>query len=432
MRPHVVVVIMFTLLAWAIGASADPQSNAGTSARPEISGRTEPRAPVFLASLDRGLVPSVEEKKRTPKPAPEKKKEESKPASSDDEDQDCAGAIAEGIFAGMCGGDEEEETAFAPVVAQTAAPVTPVPVEFIPFEALISPSDPVIQEVEAWGVAGGASMQGQVVFTIPRESRVQVTQKQIVNGMGWLWVHRLEAQAGTEPSYGWVPENDVQRIGTETGLPTGVTKAPPPVTIPSAWQLNADIAVGFLTNDRIELEYDKAGLYVSLCAMGAVAPWFYIGGRVGWMHTEGDPNYIYETSMLRDNPLKSEVDIVGITVPIGHSFLDKASRNHFSWSIGPGIYLVKESADIEFARLDDGEITSTGLRTDSMTKVRFGGELRLAWAGYIAGGVTMGMDSGISMISWNPKQVESLGLDWLDSHYFAMYYVGLTVSYIPQ
>jgi hypothetical protein len=393
-----------------------------------------------LASLDRGLVPSAEEKKRTPKPAPEKKKEESKPASSDDDDQDCAGSIAEGIFAGICGGDETEETAPAPVVAQTAAPVTPAPVEFIPFEGLISPRDPAVQEVEAWGVAGGASMQGQVVFTIPRGSKVQVIQKQVVNWVGWLWVHRLEAQAGTEPSYGWVLENDVQRIGTETGLPTGGTKAPPPVTIPSAWQLNADIAVAFLTNDRIELEYDKAGLYVSLCAMGAVAPWFYIGGRVDWMHTAGDPKYMYTTTYeepsapidsLVDNPLESKVDIIGITMPIGHSFL-ASNRAHLSWSIGPGIYCVRESAEIEFSEMNDNQVVRTGRRTDSLTKLRFGGELRLAFGGYIGGGVTLGLSSGISMISWNPKQAESLGLDWLDSHYFARYYVGLTVSYIPQ
>lgn len=302
---------------------------------------------VMMAGVTKGLVPSVEEKKRTPKSEPDKKKEESKSSSEDDEDSDCLGTFFEMMSVlALCSGDDEEEAA--------VTPTAPAPVP-----------------------------------------------------------------APAEPSYD---------LSSRLILPS------------PAWQANADLAIAFLTNDRIELEYDKVGYHAGMCGLRAVAPWFYVGARIDWTHSEGDPKYFYTTTYdegeaeidsLVDNPLASKVDIVGMTFPIGHSYVG-SNKAHVAWSIGPGIYVVRESADIAYSEWDGGHVAASGLRTDSVTKVRFGGELRLSLGGYLGGGVTLGMSSGVSLISWNPRQAESLALDWMDDTYFATYYFGLTFSYLSQ
>lgn len=439
MRVWIVPASLLMLLALSVcaGAGGMPVSAGATgSGEMQIGNRQE----VAVAGLSKGLVPSVEEKKRTPKSEPDKKKEESKSSSDEDEDSSCMESIFEAMLMDMCSGDDEEEVQIAPMAPAPVVPVQPAPVEFLPYKGVISPPDPTVLEVEAWEVAGGAGTQGRVVFMLPRGSEVDVTQAQVVDGVGWLWVHWAEAPPEAEAAYGWVLEHYVEGVVGGTGLAVEESVVSRPAVSPPAWQLNTDLAVAFLTHDHVELEYDKVGYHAGVCGMGAVASWFYIGGRIDWTHSEGDPNYLYTTvyeegeaaiDSLVDDPLASKVDIISVTVPVGHSVVTSDGA-HFSWSIGPGIYWVRESADIEFEEMDDDSVVRRGLRTDSMSRLRFGGELRASIGGCVGGVMTIGVSSGIAMISWNPKQSESLGLDWLDAHYFATYYAGLTIGYLSQ
>ena len=199
------------------------------------------------------------------------------------------------------------------------------------------------------------------------------------------------------------------------------------------WQVTADVSAVWLAGGHVEDEYKSAGVHVGLWLRHRVG-WgdvkkFQTGLGVTYARANGDPLYNYETPTLIDCPVDSRIDILGIVVPFGQTLWQHEGKSYFLWSVGPGIYRVHETAEIDFSEMDDGEVVRTGRRTDSMTGWRGGVDVKIGMKGMAWGMIPIGASGGIGLIRWKPHQVQSMTLDWLDTNWLMRGYFGVSVGY---
>ncbi len=409
-----------------------------------------------------GITPEIQEKKRVPKPEKKKKKKDDRDDEDEDDDSssmddcmgDCMGDLFEAILLSICEGDDDDRT------QASAVPPTPerrmeAPDRFNVFAGLIAPLDPDAEDITLWNIPGGEVLGAEVVDRIPRGARIEVLENRFFVTAEWFRVMGYEPY----PFSGWILAQDVAaevppapEVAEEPepayAAPEELAPAPPQeptstyagIAAPSLdrpmWQILADFSWAQTAGQDMHEEYKhggfRSGAMLRICPIGS----FQVGLGASHSHVDGEPQYNYKITYTegdvdssRDIPTDSDIKILAIDLHAGQYFPFSEGYGSFTWSIGPTLFHVEESAQIHFVEFDDHNVVREDKRRDEIRKWRVGGGARLELC-YLAGGqVPIGISTGISVIPWKGKYKESLTLDWIEHDAFVLFYAGLTLGY---
>ncbi len=404
------------------------------NSRPLVPGRAVPRKTTFLMTsiaalivtqatvLDLHAAPppprrapqgawlATEKKERVPKAKP---KEDTKTkggspqsTSTDDDDEDSGDCFLDCFFGFFSAMD-----AVATPVADPAA-VTSAPPGWRVGDAAVVPSTAPAGTITLWSGPGGEAEGWEWAGELPANARIRVLETHSLVGGEWLLVALEDGAIGS----GWVPAYAIAR-------PPGPPPPPPkwpadrkPGTRPQSVLL-VNVGPAYLVGPQeVREEYTNPLFRVGLSGNWRVAPGFSIGAVAGYGTASGDPKFDYRTSQGLDSPQSSSVHVtdfglrIGDFVPIG--------KSQWFWGLGPGGYWVYESANINYEvwQLPGPVVIGSGSRTESLSRLRFGGELvtgLLWWTGGRGGNDYCGVLVRTFAIAWASKQEKSLTFDWI-------------------
>jgi hypothetical protein len=220
MRRSITALAIPVISLWLLGLScASALVPAGlTGSTPRVDAC---RAGMTCAISGEASTRRVDDKRREPKPDSEDGKKREPKSDENKDDDDTLGACL-GILDCISGGldmiagiselfgDDNE-----PKPAKTWEKGSfEGPDEFVTFEGVIEPMNPLAETVEIWSVAGGSTSGGEVLSEVPRGTKLSVVGRSYRLNNYWLCVcptHR-------DDLYGWIREENLTVVpGSETG-----------------------------------------------------------------------------------------------------------------------------------------------------------------------------------------------------------------------
>jgi hypothetical protein len=364
--------------------------------------------------------PEEEEKKERY----EKKEDRTQETSSGDWFTECLSACLFSALHDLCSSWSEDSDGEPPPYEITHEFETPL-------SGVIESEQGLVGDIMAWGLPGGESSAAAIVFSVPVGGEVFIWRKATAHeDTAWLEVSRHEVDS----SRGWVRAQDV--MIEETHAPVLLAEAATDSagageaqeeasTWPYAW-LRGDASWCTFPGEPLSGEYDGRGFQgkgmLHLLTSGSLQ----VGLGVGFTDARGEPVAVYDTPSLFDEPQSSKINMFSIEFQAGQRLVFGTGLTSFTWGIGPTIYRVKESAEINHTEFEEGEEIGSGTRTDTMTGWTWGFDARISVEYAIHGDGPLGISTGVSFVRWDSKQEESLSLDWLEKDYFITYQLGVT------
>jgi len=174
-------------------------------------------------------------------------------------------------------------------------------------------------------------------------------------------------------------------------------------------------------------EYKSGGGRIGVDAYFIPSENFEVGLGVGFAGATGTPLYDYVTSTRLDSPQKSHLWMVDTGVRAGmiHAFSRKGP--FLRWGIGPRLFWVKETADLEvyelpgMVRLED--------RKEALEQWRVGGDLAISMLWDTKSSVLLGFTVRMFVIPWNSSYEKSLTLDYIGKKSLVGFDIGLAVHF---
>ncbi|UCG51598.1 MAG: hypothetical protein JSW58_15655 [Candidatus Latescibacterota bacterium] len=342
--------------------------------------------------------------------------------------------------------DEEDTYVGESTVGEEYVPPEPPASYELPYPAVVTPLSPYADELELWDGPGGGAAGGQVVATLPAGTRVRVTDRSVYNNLTWV---RVEDSASPETS-GWIQQIEVEPSTTEPLVGTEVVDQEPgsaqqmgetkeveteaAVQQPglarhvaeAGWGMHFDISYPLFGNKAIREEYKGNAVRLGVEARKFFVHSIHMDLSVGYAHAGGDPQYFYTTPTSVEQPVKSDLNIWNFGVQVGQLIPVAGGTGFFAYDIGPSVFNVRESADIEV--YEQKVLRRT--RTDKLSEWKIGGEAKIELGWVLGRHWPVSFHTRFSILPWKSNQEKSQTLDFLDEDVIYMFDFGLSVGYL--
>lgn len=336
-----------------------------------------------------------EEKQRVPK-QPDESRRKPEPgvapqATESTDESSCVGSCIGSFFEGLFSSNSAPSPPPPPSIAPTG-------MAWLPGARGEIHSD---MPVPIWDGAGGPGAGRNHVGVLPPRTRVTVLESNAsIEGL-WLRVQPTSADGPV----GWMDSGYLGPF-TEPEAPPDTAALPPERF--SVW-----LAVGgaLIGPSDLNLEYTEGGFRAEGQFLWGLAGAWQLGAGVGYRHFQGTPQVLYTTPSVIEEPTNSTLQLVDVGLRGGQRFGARSRGPRFTWLLGAGTVLVDEKADVVVSS------SSTGLeidrREDSLSRWRFGGDLRLAVAWPVGSNFDIGLLLGGWMVDWQGEKKLSLTTDFL-------------------
>ena len=437
---HIVSWITGALLFAGTAAPASGPDAAETARSGDPAARGESRAWVAVTEL--AQVQQSDEKKRVPKE--DEKKGESKPAAETqtESDDSCFGSCIDAFFLSIFSPDPEPETVVLPAVI--------VPPEAVgsPPSALgygfIQHPDSVQTLVMVWDGPGGPDRGYALLGALTPGTEIAVTNTGGDAHADWIEVETL----GDNRMGGWVTAEHVDwvaRPATEAIAPAtlaGGSTAAPEAEVPASPEIASvaaptgprnlaimtEVSYLYLTGpSEVREEYENGGVHFGITGVFIPSGTLQLSLGIGFATIPGYPKYDYETSTVRESPIDSRLDILDLGLRAGQYGQIRQGRGRYYWGLGPVLYWVQETADLEIYALPTE--LPLGERTEVQDTWRFGADLGLGFSYAVARTVHLGGLARFFWIPWDGEGEKSLTLDFIGDKTLVGFNVGVSLAF---
>ena len=377
-----------------------------------------------------------DEKKRVPKEEDKEKSEKPPPPPPPADDEDgggfwgaCLGSCVADFFSNLFGADEE--VAATPIVGTVVVPGVGTGSGVEIGHGYIQNLDSLQTLVQLWDGPGGAERGFVAVAFLPPGSEVGVLEARSFDAGDWV---QVQTTSGVLVR-GWV---QAEHVDWATYPPAPETGANPPdgTLASSTWTPLGTQTVAFMTDiswfylagpREVREEYEDGGLRFGLGAVITPASSFQMTLGFGYGEAPGEPLYDYETATTIDSPYDSRLQIFDASLRFGQYTAPHGGRTRLYWGLGPALYWVKESADIEIFSASTG--LPLGERQEEHSWVRFGADLALGLSYEVTSRLHFGALVRGIWVSWDAEAQESLTLDFIGDKSLAGFGIGLSLAY---
>jgi len=244
-----------------------------------------------------------------------------------------------------------------------------------------------------------------------------------------------EAVPDTIPSvHGFVTADKISNADAReftvspTDTPTPVTHAPEPAEPTDEMRFVLLLSTGWGPIGPAELadEYHSGAWRVAVNSMGVMDN-AQVGLVLGLQLASGEPLFDYATSSQLDVPSNSRLTIFDIGLRVGQYVSPGGGNLRIYWGLGPELFWVKESADLELYSLPGRDLLSA--EKVSLQKWRFGGDVAFGLDWRVGGDLRLGFQTRFYLISWSSDEVESLTTDFIGKQAITGFNFGLTIGY---
>jgi hypothetical protein len=242
--------------------------------------------------------------------------------------------------------------------------------------------------------------------------------------------HPSQSVAPPPPPESAPPEN-VPPESPATGEPPGYSGEEP--TTPH-WAAFTSAGMGAdLGPAEVRDEYDAA-VRLALDWFWPLQHGWQVDAGAGYSAAWGNPGFNYvmptATDTTYDSPTSSRLDQFNLSVR-GGQYLSVFGRSTLCyWGVGPGLYWVKESAEITYDVVKGGAVVKRGRRTDTLDRVRPGADLvlGLGWRLTRRNHQHLGLHLRGYAIPWKSERKNSQTLDFVGKRTIVGINVGIALS----
>jgi hypothetical protein len=174
-------------------------------------------------------------------------------------------------------------------------------------------------------------------------------------------------------------------------------------------------------------EYRNGGFRLELNPFRVMPSGLQFGLTLGFETYQGEPEFEYTTSTRLESPTSSTLEFFSVGARAGQYFALGGGGGHLYWGVGPVLFWVQESAD-----LDIYEMPSRTYLTSSETSLerwRMGGDAAFGMNWWASPGLRLGFLTRLFVIPWEGQEVESLTLDFLGKRSLVGFSIGLVIGH---
>ncbi|MBU0742078.1 hypothetical protein KKA85_07995 [bacterium] len=203
--------------------------------------------------------------------------------------------------------------------------------------------------------------------------------------------------------------------------------APEKVFTPAAFGLVLDLSWWRSGPSDVWNEYRHGGGRFGVGGNFLVGGSAEIGIDAAFSWAKGYPLYDYETSTRLESPQISHLWLLDVGLRAG-TIHNLASGGLFlRWGLGPRVYRVKESADLDVYELPGP--TDLTYRKETLSAWRLGGDLLFSMLWHTEHEVFVGFSARFFVIPWESAREKSLTLDYIGRKSLVGFSLGLAVQF---
>ena len=200
----------------------------------------------------------------------------------------------------------------------------------------------------------------------------------------------------------------------------------------SRWQFLLDVSIPVFARSALseEYHYEKGDSSNNLgYTIGGAIKFLpmrvlLIDASFGYTHIGGAPQFDYVIGNKIDSPQESDLSIFSLGLGAGQLYSFAGGKGFFTWSIGPSLYKVNESAKIDMYIDDD----LVGHRTDEISVWKLGADVKIEVGGAPIDRFLLALYTRVSIVPWESKEEKSLTLDYLGHNNFTFFSFGLSIG----
>jgi hypothetical protein len=387
--------------------------------------------------------------KKTDRSYESEPKEGEKQTSEEEEGSfldNCVTGLIESLCDGIFGGDSKSEVVAVSgsggttVVSGPRVGTMVTPEEF-PYAGVVRPLRADNDDVTVWEAPGGDTTTTRTMGTLRRGTRVIVADRTTRYGASesagvvWVKVDRVGA-----PQPGWILGDEVVPAGAApielperpaiASAPSApserhvIESGPTPDIAESRWQIAASVSVPVFGEQDLRDEYAKNASRVGLESKALLARSIQVGGSLGYLRSNGESKFAYVGTSTIDSPVRNRLEVWDFGLSVGQLFSFAGGSGFFTYAVGPGVFHVRERADIEV--LEDGSLVDA--RTDRLSAWKFGGTAEVGVGGLAGGRIPIAFQTRFHVFPWESNEEKSLTLEYLEGSVIYILSFGVTVG----
>ena len=391
---------------------------------------------LFSTPLLTGVATAAEKKASEKQPVPKQPTSRTKPGTpapspnadedEDEDDSDCFLDCLFGIFSGS--GSSEQTTVVAPAPAAVTAGR---PSWAVGDRGVTINAGAPAGSITLWSGPGGAESGHQPIGSIPPGQRVEVIETHSL--AAGLWLRLRDPQFAD--TIGWLASSHLitltEAAALEEARPDQVEPAATPDPFARPLRFTAMLELGGTVPGPSELgtEYADGTLHVSAFALWGLGAGFFAGPSLGFLSSTGNPQTDYLTAATFEVTSNSRLETFHVSAELGQILPWMGRRAWFHWSAAPGLYFVREGADIVVYLQSDG--SEVDRRRDTVERWSFGGSVLLGAGGFIGEKASLGLMVRGYMMSWNGESEKSVTTDFLYEPLYGVD-IGVVIGYTKR
>jgi len=243
-----------------------------------------------------------------------------------------------------------------------------------------------------------------------------------------IFASSSEPESTFQPEEPFHPYEPVQATAAEVaGEPEPDEPEPERVVVPADFSLVLDLSWWTSGPSEVSEEYKNGGGRVGVNAYFIPSDNFEVGVDIGFAWARGYPLYDYETSTRRESPQSSHLWMFdsGLRFGMIHTFSPKGP--FLRWGLGPRVFWVKETADLEVYELPS--MTRLDDKKDALEAWRLGGDLSVSMLWDTNSSVLVGFSMRLFVVPWESSFTHALTLDHIGKKSLVGFNLGLAIHF---